>query len=960
VTLVSAILVLKVNVNSDMTKYLPDSSVMKKGLDILTSQFDASAMSVPDVKIMISNLEDSVALDVASGMKATASVEDVSLQHSGKWTLFSLTVPKSVDQKELAASLAAKYGGPDTVTRTSQDGNTPDPIALLVAIIALVVILFLMCRSWIEPFLLLLTCGMAVVVNVGTNAFLPSVSITTNSIVGVLQLVLSIDYSIILLSRYRQVREEISDIDKALSAAIRSSLSPVLSSALTTIVGLLMLCFMKLKIGADLGGVLAKGVICSLVFTYTALPGLIRFFDRRIVCCHKFVPSFNTDRLARAIEKLSVPLSIAFVLIFAGSYILKDRTPMHFSTNVPSKIDEIFPPQNAIVLLYDNEDSLAVIPVLDEVAKDSSVLMAVSYSGLMQRSLPAGEMVSFIKGMLKNEMAAAMVGEMPDLETFLTEDNLKILYYLARNEEELKITFPQLIAFVEKESAENELFVQMGGEQFAEKIKALKFVMNALKENVPEIEVDSSCIPQTVPEQNTVQTQTAEPADSIAVAPIDTVVLQKHRFDDKEQINVPMSAEQLSEFMGSSKMQARMVFSLAKKKKMTPLEFSRFLCNDIFSRKTLSGMISQEQKQQLASILSRMEIADKDVAPLVLSQLDMEYPDTSAVDSVAVIPDTIVSVALVMPVVPEQKKVRTAEDIKLELLSDLVNKPRALTSAQMTSVFRRLGESVDSVQTSLLYAMYGSKNDYDPSWRMSLEEMLGFAGGLLGEDILKNSGFSDKLESMRGKSHSIAAIVTNLPDESEKTERFIRSVRSVADKNLKKDYYLVGESVMFCEMKDGFASEMLLVTVLTILAIFTIVAITFRSALTALILVMTVMSAVFINVCVSGIGGGSMLYLANLIVQSILMGATIDYGILFTNYYKQTLSLKLGFRGSIQTIMTSGLIIVIVPGIMSLAIDDAMISPIVKALSIGTFSAVVMIMFFLPAVLHTFRKIFKK
>jgi len=979
-TLISAVLVFRVNVNSDMTKYLPDSSDMKKGLDILMSQFDASALSVPDIKIMIADLDSAATDDTVLGMKAREEIEDVAVQTNGKWTLFSLTVPKSVDQKELAAAMVEEFGDEDSVTRTSQDGNTPDPMALIIGVSALILILFIMCKSWVDPLLLMLCCGMAVAVNVGTNAFLPSVSITTNSIVGVLQLVLSIDYSIILLNRYRQVRPGLPDIDKAISKAIKSSLSSVLSSALTTIVGLLMLCFMKLKIGMDLGGVLAKGVVCSLIFTYTALPGLIRIFDRQIIHGHKFVPHFNTDRLATRIEKLSIPLSILFVLIFAGAYILKDRTPMHFSTNVPSKIDDIFPPKNPIVMLFDNEDSLSVIPVLDEAAKDTSVQMAISYSALLQKPLTAPDMVAFVKGLLSSEFASGFSADQPDLSALLTEDNLKILYFWALNESEQKLTFPQLISFVDKQSSENELFSQFGGEEFKDKIGTLKMVMQALKETKPQPvpakqeipSSDSTLVAVACPDTVIcVSADNAVPADTSAVAENS---ISADKFDDRELINTAMGADRLAEFMGSSKLQAKMVFSMAKTKAMTPLQFARFLCGDLFERKNLSAMVSESQKKELRTILARMEAANGEMA--VSTSLPAQIPavtDTLGNTSDAVV-DTVFT-APVLPVAPEQptvapKRVKTAEELKLELLSSLVNHPTAMTPEQMTRTFGRLGEKVEPIHTELLYAMYGSRNSYNPEWKMTLEQIISHVGDLVGQDIIGSSDFSSQLEGLKGKTHSIAAIVTTLPDESPRTEAFIKNLRAEADKHLKKDYYLVGESVMFCEMKDGFADEMYLVTLLTIAAIFLIVAITFRSALTALILVMTVMSAVFINVCVSGIGGGSMLYLANLIVQSILMGASIDYGILFTSYYRKALRcpdgnsgltpLQCGYRGAIPTIMTSGLIIVVVPGIMAMLLDDAMISPIIKALSIGTTSAFLMILFFLPAVLYTCRKIFRK
>ena len=129
---------------------------------------------------------------------------------------------------------------------------------------------------------------------------------------------------------------------------------------------------------------------------------------------------------------------------------------------------------------------------------------------------------------------------------------------------------------------------------------------------------------------------------------------------------------------------------------------------------------------------------------------------------------------------------------------------------------------------------------------------------------------------------------------------------------------------------------------------------------------MTVLSGVYINVFISGIGGRTLLYLAYLIVQSILMGATIDYAILFSNYYRDgrrtmdvSESLRHAYRCSIRTIMTSGLIIVLAPGIMSLLVADRTISAIVGCLAIGGFAAIMLILFVLPGCLAAFDRFVK-
>jgi len=173
------------------------------------------------------------------------------------------------------------------------------------------------------------------------------------------------------------------------------------------------------------------------------------------------------------------------------------------------------------------------------------------------------------------------------------------------------------------------------------------------------------------------------------------------------------------------------------------------------------------------------------------------------------------------------------------------------------------------------------------------------------------------------------------------------------------NFYLIGESVMYKEMKDGFRRELLFLTLLTVISIFLIVAFCFKSVIIPSILVMTVLTGVFANVFFSGLGGNTMLYLAYLIVQSILMGSTIDYGILYTNYYlgfrregnDRGEALKLAYRGSIHTIMTSGLIIVFAPFIMSLLLTDPTICSILSSLTFGALVVICLILLVLPSLL---------
>jgi predicted RND superfamily exporter protein len=148
------------------------------------------------------------------------------------------------------------------------------------AVIIGLIILLLMCKSFFEPVILLVSIGIAIMINMGTNVIFESVSDMTFSIAAVFQLVLSIDYSIMLMHRFEQEYELLgkTDREKALSNAIVNAFGSISSSSITTIVGLLVLLLMTFTIGKDIGLVISKGVFFSLVCVFTVMPSLIMWF----------------------------------------------------------------------------------------------------------------------------------------------------------------------------------------------------------------------------------------------------------------------------------------------------------------------------------------------------------------------------------------------------------------------------------------------------------------------------------------------------------------------------------------------------------------------------------------------------------------------------------------------------------------------------------------------------------
>lgn len=994
----------RININEDMTRYLPDDSRMKQGIDSLRTYFPEIDMDAYFVKVMFSGVIDRDS--TADSLKSIEGVAGItSVEENGGHTLYQLSVEDDADTKTVAYLISQKYGD-SAVVEHNANSIMPDNMGMILMVGVTIVfgILFLMCSSIVEALLFILTIGMAVVLNMGTNAFLPSVSMLTNTIVAVLQLVLSMDYSIILMNRFRQVLQDEPDINKAMGIALKSASPSILSSGLTTIVGLLALLFMKFRIGMDLGVVLAKGVLFSLISIYTILPALILIFYKGIRKTEKKVFLMPTERLSRFELRFRVPLAILFVGIFGFSWYLSKRTELSYANIWESRINEVFPPKNNFSLLYRTSSEDKVIALADSLDTDTGVFMALSYPTLFRKELTAAEMCDNIQSLLA--LLPSMPGaSFPDiaLDTdLLTPETMKILYYAATHpERDEKMSFEDMIKLGEEASKSGLLPEGMDVEAIAAKFMtpditaapAVEPAPAAVPAAVTPVPLSGERVEETAGEEDTdaltEERQTENSVLNLAEIAKPTVdetgedpygLQGKYHFT-KEMLNTPMTCTEMAAYLGFSKSQASAAYSMAKKRNgtMTPDEFIDYMIGHVLGNKLLRKMISDSQAEGLYYIREEMDkvLAAPDV-PLDVAPAEEPAPvDSPAVEKGTPTVGPIAALETeAAPSAPVPSAPAVQEITPMERLAEMFASGRKYSARQIYNSLHRAGIDVaDEGTIRLMFTYYGSKQNYDDSTRMSLDGIIDF----LSEEVAVNDDYSvflddstrtmlgglrtmvdDGTKMLRKPEWSMAAIVTEYPIESEGTFDFVeRTISDCNDKLGEDNYFLVGESVMYKEMKDGFRKELLSLTLLTIFSIFLIVAVTFKSALIPTILVMTVMTGVNMNVFFSGLGGNTMLYLAYLIVQSILMGATIDYGILFTNYYlgfrhggqSKADALKNAYSGSIHTIMTSGLIIIMAPFIMSELLTDPTICSILSSLTFGALSVIFLILFVLPAML---------
>ena len=279
----------RVTINEDLTKYLPKDSQMRTGLDIMEAEFPDPGRT-ETFRLMFEGLDEAGKQRAMERVLACEGVDSVTYDpdspehNSGSYALFLVNTVYTDEKRTDALQKTVVEELEDEYTVWSYYRSTYDavlPVLLPTAMVIFLLVLILLSRSYIEVVLLLTSIGVSILLNMGTNIIFESISDMTRSIAAVLQLVLSIDYSIMLFHRYDQEKARLSEPDnvQAMKNAVRNAFSSVSASAVTTIIGLMALLLLSFTIGRDMGLVLAKGILCSLICVFTVMPTMVLWCD---------------------------------------------------------------------------------------------------------------------------------------------------------------------------------------------------------------------------------------------------------------------------------------------------------------------------------------------------------------------------------------------------------------------------------------------------------------------------------------------------------------------------------------------------------------------------------------------------------------------------------------------------------------------------------------------------------
>lgn len=430
-------------INYDVLTYLPEDIETMQGQEIMTNDFGIGAFSM----LMVDGMEDKEIVELKEKVEKVDGVENVLWYDS----LADISVPQSV----LPSKLYDEYNTEDGTMMAVffKDGTSSDetmkaiteirkitgeqcflsgmsaivedtkelaeketPLYVLIAVALSALVLAITMESIFVPVLFLLSIGIAIVYNLGTNVFFGEISYITKALAAVLQLGVTMDYSIFLMHSYQeqQVRYN-GDKERAMAHAISQTFSSVIGSSVTTVAGFIALCFMSFTLGKDIGIVMAKGVIFGVLVCVTVLPSMI-------LCCDKLIEKTkhkpllpDIGRISDKVTKRYVIYVVAFVILLFPAIYGNNHTGVYYNLdeslpkNLPSviantKLKEDYNMNTTHMILVDSSVAGSDVKKMSqEIEKVDGVKWVLGLDNLVGSGVPADMLPESVTGMLKND-----------------------------------------------------------------------------------------------------------------------------------------------------------------------------------------------------------------------------------------------------------------------------------------------------------------------------------------------------------------------------------------------------------------------------------------------------------------------------------------------------------------------------------------------------------------------------
>ncbi len=433
-----------VSVNYDIKDYLPENTKSTISLEIMEKEFSGG---IPNTRLMIRNVTVPEALDYKAQLKAIEGVVAVTwLDDSADITtplamldpatvesyykdnnaLYTITIHEDyrISAVEEIRKIVGDAGALTGTAVSTADATTTTLTEILyvtaISVVFVLGVLLLTTTSWVEPVVVLLGLGVAIVLNNGSNLIFGEISFVTNAAGSVLLLAVSLDYSVFLLHRYHECREHNPDPKSAMIEALCKSTFSILSSGLTTVIGFIALVLMQFKIGADLGLALAKGVVISLITVFIFMPTLILCADKWIdKTTHKpLLPSFK--KTGKFAAKITITMVCIFALVIVPTYLASNANSYLYGSSEifaddtrygkdTAAIRDVFGQNDTYVLMVPKGDSAKQNALSEELHSLPEITNIISYVDMVGAEIPSAYLDANTLALLEGEHYSRMV-----------------------------------------------------------------------------------------------------------------------------------------------------------------------------------------------------------------------------------------------------------------------------------------------------------------------------------------------------------------------------------------------------------------------------------------------------------------------------------------------------------------------------------------------------------------------
>ena len=1076
--LVAAILSLvfmgKVSINYNISDYLDDATETKISIGILNEEFGATG----NIQVMIENIDTDTAAEVRDLLAAIPNVLTVSFDpysensyRDGNALFVILTngdeysASGAAVAEDVKAALDVKFEGKihysGAIIEKAKLRNAIEseiPFILVISVCLAIAIMLLTSKSWFEPLVLLAASGVAILINMGTNALLGEISYITNAVSAILQLALSIDYSIMLLHSYRTAKLTENDHGVAMGMAIKKVISPVSASALTTMAGLFALLFMSFKIGFDIGIVLMKGILIAAITSLTLLPAFLVTFDKLMSKTEKKELIFKGTKFCGfAFRSNMFVVPVALLLVVACAF-LQAKNIYSFTDKKSGNavISEAFGQNSTVVLLYPHsENNYANEQALAERLKDyktlsgNSVLKSyTAYSNTVRElydmekavrklnlpekdvellltmyhiygepSLVEMSIVDFLK------YTDLLLTEDADAQGLANENMQKTVQLMLLLQEMMQseYTAEEFYAVITEQLPEDveldPLWIeQIYGLYFYDGVEEKKVAFMTMFDFVVEVAqrdqfsemIGEDKVAQIVALSDNIKTLKAMIEKEYSVKEFHTLVCENFGVDSNLLDETTVWLLYLS-YHGSSNSGP---IDYKNPPPIALIDLLRYIA-DMGETSMIKDIIPPETLEQLNTYIEIYDAIGKDYAydelvPLCLQMADklaLETPDVDGYDLIiqqayilyfneqgtmpkGSIPckellefliETADTNALIRNYMTDD--IRAAID-DLYAVDEFLQNTAKYNFEEMADQINGLKNAIKSISVDInigkdmvsgIYIKYAIAGKMGLTGSVEAIKLLDFVTANMNtHELLKLKMTDANREKVLDAQEAVASgtdlfmsdnyarmlLSIDLPAESEESTAFVEYLTAAVKEIFGEEAHVAGEMMSTYDLQKAFAKDNAFITVFTIISIFLIILIIFRSISLPVVLVTIIQGAIWIAMATSLLTG-PMFFMSYIVTTCILMGATIDYGILMsTNYVngRQTLGKKEALYNAMAvampTIFTSGLILMICGFVIGFIASQNAISTVGILLGKGTLVSILMITLVLPSILY--------